>query len=103
MYILVGKTLDVRLEEPTDFKRFHLEVAHPATAAEKIGAALAGLATLDDTGHAWVSAARLRAWPGIGTDPAFRDGLAKMIEKAKPYGWIDESNDAIKAHIKWQS
>jgi hypothetical protein len=100
MYLVVGKTFDVRLEEPTDFKKFHIEVAHPASAAEKVGAALKGIASLDDTGHAWVSAARLRAWPGV--DAAFRDGLANMIEKAKPYGWIDEAKDAIKAHVKWQ-
>lgn len=102
MFLVVGKTFDVRLEEPADFKRFHLEVAHPASAAEKVGAALKGIATLDDTGHAWVSAEKLRNWPGVGAAAAFRDGLAKMIEKAKPYGWIDESKDAIKAHIKWQ-
>jgi hypothetical protein len=100
MYISVTKTFEVRLEEPADFKKFHLEAAHPVSAAAKVGAALAGIATLDDTGQAWVSAAWLRARPGA--DAAFRDGLAKMIEKAKPYGWIDEAKDAIKAHIKWQ-
>jgi hypothetical protein len=100
MYIVVTKTFDVRLEEPTDFKRFHVEIAHPASAAEKVATVLEGIATLDGGGHAWVSAARLRAWPGL--DQSFRDGLAAMIEKAKPHGWIDEARDAIKAHVKWQ-
>jgi hypothetical protein len=100
MYLLVNPAFEVRLEEPTDFKRFHIEAAHPASAAARVGKALEGIATLDDTGHGWVSAARLRAWPGV--DQSFRDGLARMIEKAKPYGWIDEKNDAIKAHVKWQ-
>ena len=100
MYLLVTEAFEVRLEEPTDFKRFHIETAHSAAAAVKVGKALDGIAALDGNGHAWVSAARLRAWPGV--DQAFRDGLARMIEKAKPYGWIDEKNDTIKAHIKWQ-
>ena len=30
-----------------------------------------------------------------------KEQLGKMIEKAKPYGWIDEAKDAIKAHVKW--
>jgi hypothetical protein len=99
MYIAVTEAFDVRLEEPGDFKRFHIEVAHPASAAEKVAAVLEGIATLDGDGHAWVSAAQLRAWPGL--DQAFRDGLERMIEKAKPHGWIDEARDAIKAHVKW--
>jgi hypothetical protein len=100
MYLLVTDAFDVRLEEPADFKRFHIEAAHPASAAAKVGKALEGIATLDGDGHGWVSAARLRAWPGA--DQAFRDGLARMIDKAKPYGWIDEKADAIRAHVKWR-
>jgi hypothetical protein len=100
MYLLVTEAFEVRLEEPADFKRFHIDAAHPASAADRVRRALDGIAALDGDGRAWVSAARLRSWPGV--DQAFRDGLARMIEKAKPYGWIDEKADAIKAHIKWR-
>jgi len=43
----------------------------------------------------------LREWPGHAGDAEWQASLTAMIEKAKPYGWIDEANRSIKAHVEW--
>lgn len=97
MFIHVAKDFAVALEEPQDFKKFKLVIDVPKSDA-KLAPALAGVATLDPEGHAWVSEAWLRQ-----RDPAaaWQDGLTAMIGVAKKYGWVDEEKKAIRAHIEW--
>ena len=57
----------------------------------------------DDPATAWVSVAALRNWEGLRDAPAWQEGLTAMIEKARPYGWIAEDGQSIKAHVEWGS
>ena len=97
MFIHVSHDLKVGLEEPQDFKRFKLVIEAPRDPA-KLGAALAGVATLSDEGHAWVSEAWLRQ---RDTAPAWQEGLGAMIGVAKKYGWVDEAAKTVRAHVEW--
>lgn len=97
MFIRIGKDYAVALEESDDFKHFKLVVEAPRDPA-KLGTALAGVASIDLEGHAWVSEEWLRRRdPGAG----WQDGLTAMIGVAKKYGWVDERNQAIRAHVEW--
>jgi hypothetical protein len=98
LFIHVTRAFNVTLEEPQDFKRFKLVIDVARGDPAKLGAALAGVATLSPDGHAWVSEAWLRR-----RDPAasWQEGLTAMIAVAKKYGWVDEPAKTIRAHVEW--
>lgn len=98
MFIHVTRDFTVALEEPQDFKHFKLVIDAARGDATRIETALAGVATLNAEGHAWVSEAWLRR-----RDPAasWQEGLTAMIAVAKKYGWINEQTHTIRAHVEW--
>jgi hypothetical protein len=49
----------------------------------------------------WVSEAWLRTAPGRIEGEKWQDSVSAMIAGAKKYGWVDESNGSIKAHVVW--
>jgi hypothetical protein len=101
MIISVHATNDITLDDANDFRAFKVVVNIPDATLEEARVALAGLATLPDRDTAWVSADALRAWRSVKDDAEWQKGFETMIEKAKPQGWIDEANKAIKAHVEW--
>jgi hypothetical protein len=98
MFIHVTRDLTVALMEAQDFKHFKLVIDAPREDTGRLTAALSGVATLSDDGHAWVSEAWLRQ-----CDPAapWQEGLTAMIGIARKYGWVDEQAKTIRAHIEW--
>ena len=44
---------------------------------------------------------RCAAGPGVEHDAAWQQNFSAMIEKARPHGWIDDEDKAIKAHVEW--
>jgi hypothetical protein len=91
----------VELEDRRNFSAFKLVVEGRPEDVEQVGRALSGTAEVSDQNTAWVFEDALRRWPGVADDAGWQQGLTGMIEKAKPYGWIDEERKAIKAHIEW--
>jgi hypothetical protein len=91
----------ITLEDRHNFRAFKLVIEGSPTKLDDFRRALLDLAELPDRETAWVFEATLRRWPEVAQDPAWQRALTVMIEKAKPYGWIDEQRAAIKAHIEW--
>lgn len=98
MFIHVTRDYAATLAEPQDFKRFKLVIDAARSDMGKLKTALAGIATLSDEGHAWVSEAWLR---GLDASAPWQDGLTAMIAFAKKYGWVDEQAKTIRAHVEW--
>jgi hypothetical protein len=98
MYIHVMRDFRVALEETEDFKRFKLVIDAPRADLARIGTALAGIATLNDDGHAWVNEEWLRRSDSAAS---WQDGLTAMLAVAKKYGWVDEQTKAVRAHVEW--
>lgn len=98
MFVRVSQDFTTTLEDKQDFKHFKLVVDAPRGEAAKIRAALAGIASLDEDGHAWVSESWLRRCDAA---PQWQDGLSAMIAVAKKYGWVDEQKKAVRAHVEW--
>jgi hypothetical protein len=90
------------LDDAENFRAFKLVVDHPKSALGHVRHVLADMALLPDEETAWVSEMALRRWPGHVDDPLWQRRLGEMIDKVKPHGWIDEVNQAIKAHIDWR-
>ena len=101
MIICVDGGLRVRLDEPDDFQRFSVRIESPGLKVEEVRQALREIAVLEDAETAWVEERALRNWPELEGDRAWQSGLDGMIAKAKPYGWIDEEKQRIKAHVEW--
>lgn len=101
MYLCVHADRNVTFEDVHNFRAFKVAVQMPKTHLHDVRVALAKVAMLPDRETAWVSAAALRHWPHVEHDENWQKSFAAMIEKARPYGWIDDANDAIKAHVEW--
>jgi hypothetical protein len=102
MELHLGADDQLRLVDQDNFRAFKLVVEQPKTALAHVKKVLSGTILVSDTETAWVSETALRHLSGHAHDHEWHHKLAAMIEKAKPHGWIDEVNQAIKAHIEWQ-
>ncbi len=101
MIICVDESLQVRLDEPEDFRHFSVRIESPRLKLEEVRQALREIAVLEDRETAWVEERALRNWPELEGERAWQSGLDEMIAKAKPHGWIDEEKKRVKAHVDW--
>jgi hypothetical protein len=101
MFLKVSAAGDVSLEDRDNFRAFKLVVEGDRARLYDIRRAVAGKAELPDTDTAWIFEDALRRWPEVARDAAWQQNFSAMIEKARPYGWIDDARKAIKAHIEW--
>jgi hypothetical protein len=91
----------IELLQPEDFRRFMVQIeGHPDT-LEAARDAFDGIARLEDENTAWVHVSALRSWHGLQESTNWQEGLSRMIDKARPYGWIDSQTGDIRAHIEW--
>jgi hypothetical protein len=95
-----GQTV-VKLEDASNFRSFKVVVTMPGADLETVRHALRAIAVVPDRDTAWISERALREWPQFTGDQTWQDALTVMIEKARPHGWIDDANKAIKAHVQW--
>jgi hypothetical protein len=91
----------VTLEEPDDCTQFHLAVVGGKDLARVFGALVDAAAGRLEGDHALITidAVRRMAAGRVGEDWGERfDG---MLGYARSKGWIDETNNAIQAHIEF--
>jgi hypothetical protein len=103
LIIEISSGFAASLREPENFRGFHVELNVPKSALPELRSNLSDLAEWPDEAIAWISVAALRKLPGVTADPGWENGLATMIEKARPHGWIREQPvPAIRAHLVWK-
>ena len=96
---LIASTKTIEIDDPRNFRAFSVRIEgalDPAAQAELLGRIAVG----SDAGHAWISERALRDWPTLKAEPWWQDGLTGMIAAVKKFGWIDEANGSIRAHIE---
>jgi hypothetical protein len=97
---IVASSRSVAIDEPQNFKAFSVRIVgcfdDPAAQAELLGR----VAVRSDGEHAWISEQVLRDWPSLASEPWWQDGLTTMIAAVQKFGWIDQDNRAIRAHIE---
>ena len=101
MFVKLSVTGSVTLEDRDNFRAFKLVVEGGPARLDQARRALADTAELPDQATAWIFEQALRQRTEVAQDAAWQGNLGAMIEKARPHGWIDEQNKAIKAHIEW--
>ena len=95
----IGSSRSVEIDEPRNFKAFSVRiegVTDPTLQAELLGR----LAVKIDSEHAWISEQALREWPALKFEQWWQEGLSNMIAAVQKFGWIDQANQSIRAHIE---
>jgi predicted transcriptional regulator len=91
----------IEIDDPRNFKAFSVRIEgsfdDPAVQAELLGQ----VASSSDREHAWISEKALREWPQLAAKPWWQEGLSNMITAVQRFGWIDEANHSIRAHIEY--
>ena len=102
MIVFVSEQLTHKLIEPDNFRKFNIEIAAPKERLNELRKLLGDVVEFEDESSAWVNADGLQALSSLGEDATWRAEFARMIEKARPHGWIrDVPKLAIKAHVVW--
>jgi predicted transcriptional regulator len=62
---------------------------------------LGRVAMSSDSEHAWISEKALREWPSLKSEEWWQQGLSSMIAAVQKFGWIDQTNQSIRAHVEY--
>jgi len=101
MIIHIVSATEVELNDRENFKAFKVTLGNPGLSQTDIVSALSGIATVDADGKtAWVSAAALKNWQGEPQPAAWVASFDKMVESVKKYGWVNEADGTVRAHIE---
>ena len=102
MIVFVSEQSGCQLLEFDDFRKFSVNIAAPMGRLDEWRKVARDVVEFEDESTAWVSADALRNMPSVKSNATWQSGLVRMIEKAKPHGWIREAPKlAIKAHVVW--
>jgi hypothetical protein len=99
VYIKVGPSLHISLEEETDCKSFKMLVY--AQDRQAIAGALADIGITLDGDHSWVTPQWVAKQSRLADDLEWQKAFAGMLAYAKSKGWTNEFPGAVRAHIEW--
>ena len=97
---MIAKSRSIEIDDPKNFRAFSVRIEgalEPAAQAELLGR----IAVKHDREHAWISEKALRNWPSLKSEAWWQDGLSNMIAAVQKFGWIDQVNHSIRAHIEY--
>jgi len=97
---IIGASRSVQIDDPENFKAFSVRIEgaiDPVVQAELLGR----VAVSGDSEHAWISEKALREWPSLKSEAWWQDGLSQMIASVQKFGWIDQANQSIRAHVEY--
>jgi hypothetical protein len=98
---LVAASRSVEIEDPGNFRAFAVRIEGPFEDTAARDALLGSLAVSHDREHAWISEAALRAWAPLKDEAWWQEGLSGMIAAVQRFGWVDNDNHTIRAHIEY--
>lgn len=101
MIVAIDTTYTVQIEQPLDFKRFHLEIAAPRSELAALRNVFAAYGVIENDAHAWIDADALRQWPGLAGNAEYQSGLRSMLDFAARKGWMSSDGKRVRAHIVW--
>jgi len=96
-----GDPAPVGLRDPDDCGTFHVEVIGPhdlAALAHALVDADAGRVEGDD---AYIAVGVVRRMASGRVGASWADDFEKMVAYARSKGWMDETGNAIQAHVEW--
>jgi len=101
MIIHIVSANQVELNDRENFKAFKVTLADPGLSQADIASALKGIAAIEPDGKTvWVSGAALKNWQGKPQPAEWTASFDKMIESVKKFGWVNETDGTVRAHIE---
>jgi hypothetical protein len=97
---IIASSHSVEIDDAHNFRAFAVRIEGPFDDPAVQAELLAGVAISSDGEHAWISEQALREWPGLKSEAWWQDGLTNMIAAVQKFGWIDNVNHSIRAHIE---
>lgn len=97
---LIASSRSVEIHDPGNFRAFSVRIEGPMDSALQ-SELLGRVAVSSDREHAWISEKALREWPSLKSEDWWQDGLSRMIAAVQKFGWIDQVNQSIRAHIEY--
>ena len=93
----------VTLEEPDDCTRFHLAVVGGRDIGRVFGALVDAAAGRLDGDHALITIDAVRRMAGGRVGDDWDERFDAMLAFARTKGWIDDTNNAIQAHVEYDT
>lgn len=100
MIVALAGNGQVTLENPENFRGFHVAAAIPRARWDDAAAAFEAVGMTLDGDHVWVPIAWLAGQGAPFGDP-WRADFDGMIGYARKMGWVDDDADAVRAHVEW--
>lgn len=95
---IIGASRGIEIEEPRNFRAFSVRIEGPIGAGVR-AELLRRVVVSHDREHAWISEKALRDWPALKSEAWWQEGLSNMMAAVQKFGWIDQANQSIRAHI----
>ena len=92
----------VVLEQPTNFRQFHCEIAARFAGPDEARPAFAAVGELESVETAWVDEESLYALGEATHGAGWREQAQAMVVGATRYGWTREHAPRIKSHVVWR-
>jgi hypothetical protein len=97
---IIASSRSVEIDDPKNFRAFSVRMEGKIDSV--VQTELLGRVALGSDGeHAWISEKVLREWPSLESEAWWQDGLSNMIAAVRKFGWIDQANHSIRAHIEY--
>ena len=93
----------VTLEEPDDCTRFHLVVVGGRDLARVFGALVDAAAGRLEGDHALITIDSVRRMAATRVADDWDARFEGMLDYARTKGWTDDTNNAIQAHVEYES
>jgi hypothetical protein len=104
VYVQIDITPDrpaVTLEEPDDCTRFHLAVVGGRDVGRVFGALVDAAAGRLEGDHALITIDSVRRMAAGRVADDWAGRFDAMLDYARTKGWVDETNNAIQAHVEY--
>lgn len=99
MIIRVAEDRTVRVEDHANFQAFKVVADVPPDSHQTVVGALATVGAVEDEDKVWIPADAVRE--RVTADAEWEGNFQRMIDSARPYGWIRDEPLRIAAHVEW--
>jgi hypothetical protein len=97
---IIAAERQVEIDDARNFRTFSVRIEGPFDDPALQAELLRRVALSSDHEHAWISEKVLREWPSLASQAWWQEGLTNMIAAVQKFGWIDNANHSIRAHIE---
>lgn len=101
MIVVLQADGSVTLEQATDFRRFHCEIA-PGIKSWEQARDLFTLGEIESADTAWIDEAGLYLLGESVAGAGWREQAAAMVAFAARSGWLRERAPRIRSHVVWR-